>query len=115
MAKKRVHELARQFDLPSSEIVKRLEKAGIQVKAAASAVDEDLATAAIEGRPLPESGNGKQKQRPEVPIGRRPLGTGDGPAKPTPAKNLPQPEPPKEPTGDDKKERHRPTRSSLQG
>ena len=26
MAKKRVHELAKQYDMPSSEVVKRLEK-----------------------------------------------------------------------------------------
>jgi len=55
MAKKRINELAKQFDLPSAEIVQRLEKAGIVVKAAASAVDEDMAVAAIEGRPLPGS------------------------------------------------------------
>jgi translation initiation factor IF-2 len=87
MAKKRVNELARQFDLPPTEIVKRLEKAGIKVKAAASAVDEDTAVAAITGKPLP-NGNGQAKQppRPRIQTGPglgRPLGTGDGPAKPS--------------------------------
>src|SRR4051794_9869750 len=87
MAKKRVNELARQFDLPPTEIVKRLEKAGIKVKAAASAVDEDAAVAAITGKPLP-NGNGQAKapQRPRIQTGPglgRPLGTGDGPAKPS--------------------------------
>src|SRR3954471_13573339 len=87
MAKKRVNELARQFDLPAAEIVKRLEKAGIRVKAAASAVDEDAAVAAITGKPLP-NGNGQARppQRPSIQAGpglRRPLGTGDGPARPS--------------------------------
>src|SRR3954454_10294638 len=87
MAKKRVNELARQFDLPAAEIVKRLEKAGIRVKAAASAVDEDAAVAAITGKPLP-NGNGQARspQRPAIQTGPglgRPLGTGDGPARPS--------------------------------
>jgi translation initiation factor IF-2 len=87
MAKKRVNELARQFDLPPKEIVSRLEKAGIKVKAAASAVDEDAAVAAITGKPLP-NGNGQPKAppRPRIQTGPglgRPLGTGDGPAKPS--------------------------------
>ncbi len=43
MAKKRVHELAKQYDMPSSEVMKRLAAAGIAVKAAASAVDEEAA------------------------------------------------------------------------
>ena len=41
MAKKRVHELAKQYDMPSQEVMRRLTEAGIAVKAAASAVDED--------------------------------------------------------------------------
>src|SRR3954465_7347257 len=87
MAKKRVNELAKQFNLPSQEIVKRLEKAGITVKAAASAVDEDTAVAAIPGKPLP-NGNGKAaaSRRPQIQTGPglgRPLGTGDGPARPS--------------------------------
>ena len=47
MAKKRVHELAKLYDLPSKEVLKRLTDAGIEVKAAASAVDENIAEAAI--------------------------------------------------------------------
>ena len=51
MAKKRVHELAKQYDMPSAEVLKRLADAGIEVKAAASAVDEDAADRALTGRP----------------------------------------------------------------
>src|SRR4051812_25567271 len=87
MAKKRVNELAKQFNLPSQEIVKRLEKAGITVKAAASAVDEDAAVAAITGKPLPNgNGTAQAPRRPQIQTGPglgRPLGTGDGPARPS--------------------------------
>jgi translation initiation factor IF-2 len=51
MAKKRVHELAKQYDMPSAEVLKRLAAAGIEVKAAASAVDEDAADRALTGKP----------------------------------------------------------------
>jgi translation initiation factor IF-2 len=61
MAKKRVHELAKLYDLPSKEVIERLEKAGVTVKAAASAVDEKIAEAAIKGKPLPGAANGKAK------------------------------------------------------
>src|SRR3954447_3986905 len=87
MAKKRVHELAKQYDMPSAEVLKRLAAAGIEVKAAASAVDEDAADRALTGKPQlqPEtSTNGGQ------PEGDATNGAGDKP-------------------------RQRPTRSSLQG
>jgi translation initiation factor IF-2 len=58
MAKKRVHELAKQYDMPSAEVMKRLTAAGIQVKASASAVDEELADRALTGKPLPKATNG---------------------------------------------------------
>ena len=51
MAKKRVNELAKQYDMPSEEVLKRLAAAGIEVKAAASAVDEDAADRALTGKP----------------------------------------------------------------
>ncbi len=83
MAKVRVNELARTFDLPSAEIIKRLEKAGIKVKAAASAVDEDMAKAAIEGKPLPKNGDAPKPQRTIPTQGLGPLGRGPLPAKST--------------------------------
>ena len=49
MAKKRVHELAKQYDMPSSEVMKRLQAYGLEVKAAATAVDTELADAALIG------------------------------------------------------------------
>src|SRR5215213_3259690 len=88
MAKKRVHELAKQYDMPSAEVLKRLAAAGIEVKAAASAVDEDAADRALTGKPQvpPEaSTNGGQPEAEAT--------NGAGGDKP----------------------RQRPTRSSLQG
>jgi translation initiation factor IF-2 len=67
MAKKRVKELAKEYDLPGQEIVARLEKAGIKVKAAAQAIDEDIAAAAIEGKPLPAAEASTEKAEPDAP------------------------------------------------
>src|SRR3954452_21876325 len=119
MAKKRVHELAKQYDMPSSEVMKRLQAYGLEVKAAATAVDTELADAALTGKPKPKtSSNGaKKKAAPEPPAH-----TGVGfdrpaPRAPRPAANAPEaPEKPADGTqrdGGDRKQR--PTRSSLQG
>jgi translation initiation factor IF-2 len=67
MAKKRVNELAKLYDLPSQEIVARLEKAGITVKAGAQAIDENVAQAAIEGKPLPSTNGAAKAAEPEAP------------------------------------------------
>src|SRR4051794_41348489 len=85
MAKKRVHELAKQYDMPSAEVLKRLAAAGIEVKAAASAVDEDAADRALTGKP--------QLQPETSTNGGQPEGDATNGDKP----------------------RQRPTRSSLQG
>src|SRR4051812_50230159 len=93
MAKKRVHELAKQYDMPSAEVLKRLAAAGIEVKAAASAVDEDAADRALTGRPQKEeeqaekaaqSSNGGKPQARTTP-------DGGGGGKPRPR---PRPPPP---------------------
>jgi translation initiation factor IF-2 len=68
MAKVRVHELAKAHDMSSQDVLDKLRNAGIKVKAPASAVDEDQATAAIEGRPLPTNGAAaKPAQKPADP------------------------------------------------
>jgi translation initiation factor IF-2 len=90
MAKKRVHELAKQYDMPSAEVLKRLGDAGIEVKAAASAVDEDAADRALTGRPQAHE---EEAQKAQSANGGQPDADGDA-AKPAPK---------------------RPTRSSLQG
>jgi translation initiation factor IF-2 len=92
MAKKRVHELAKQYDMPSAEVLKRLADAGIEVKAAASAVDEDAADRALTGRPQLH-----EEEAQKAAAAQSTNGAGaDAPA-------------------DGDKPRQRPTRSSLQG
>ncbi len=59
MAKKRVHELAKQYDMPSAEVMKRLNAYGLKVKASASAVDEHEAERALTGKPPKQESNGK--------------------------------------------------------
>jgi translation initiation factor IF-2 len=47
MAKKRVHEIAKAQGLPTKELLAKLHAAGIEAKAAASSVDEEVALAAL--------------------------------------------------------------------
>jgi len=49
MAKKRVHEIAKERGLSSKEVIEKLNAAGVEVKAAASSVEEEVATKALEG------------------------------------------------------------------
>src|SRR5918997_4959520 len=50
MAKKRVHEIAKERGISSKEVIARLQSAGFDVKAAASSVDErDIAAAFSNG------------------------------------------------------------------
>src|ERR1044072_7610721 len=90
MAKKRVHELAKQYDMPTSEVIKRLNAAGLQVKAAATAVDEKLADAALTGKPKPKAiaGNGAAAKKPAAPVLRQRAGFGHGTARAPRAENL---------------------------
>jgi translation initiation factor IF-2 len=98
MAKKRVHELAKQYDMPTAEVLKKLAAAGIKVKAAASAVDEEAADRALTGKPpkpaatKAPSGNGQPGVSVRTgpgglgggPLGVGPLGRGPLPPKPKP-------------------------------
>ena len=70
MAKKRVHELAKQYDIPLAEVMKRLNAYGLEVKAAASAVDEAEADRALTGKTPKKSENGAQQQ-PQRPRERQ--------------------------------------------
>src|SRR3954454_12103528 len=90
MAKKRVHEIAKEKGVPSKEVLAKLQAAGFDVKAAASSVDEaDIERAFSDGQP--PSANGE----PEPPTS--PEASGDGaPAKPA--------------SGDSQAKRPRPTR-----
>src|SRR4051794_4900009 len=121
MAKKRVHELAKQYDMPSSEVMKRLQAYGLEVKAAATAVDTELADAALTGKPKPKAvSNGAKKKNQPAP----PAHTGVGFARPAPRAPRPadnKEAPPKPADGQgaggngNNDRSKRPTRSSLQG
>jgi translation initiation factor IF-2 len=124
MAKKRVHELAKQYNMPTAEVMKRLNAAGIAVKATASAVDEAAADAALTGKKQPSANGAKPKQpqrpqlRPAGDLGIRDLGA-------RPPEGVAPPKPKAQPeqaddkgadkSGDGKGGPRRPTRSSLQG
>src|SRR5688572_2926016 len=80
MAKKRVHELAKERDMSPREMLAKLQAAGLPVKAVASAVDEKQANDALAGKKFTaeKNGGGGQKQAPK-PLGRdtvMPLGSG---------------------------------------
>ena len=126
MAKKRVHELAKQYSMPLPEVIKRLNAYGLDVKAAATAVDEKLADAALTGKPKPKAAaNGAAKKAGRAGLQQR-AGFGHGTARAPRAENLAPKTPPKpkakpkpKPEAGDNGERRpavtRPTRSSLQG
>src|SRR4051812_13334799 len=62
MAKKRVHEIAKEKGMPSKEVLAKLQAAGFDVKAAASSVDEADIERAFNGEPA--SANGEPDQAP---------------------------------------------------
>jgi translation initiation factor IF-2 len=64
VAKKRVHEIAKQRGLTSKEVLAALNAAGIEAKAAASSVEEDVALKALSGA---EKGDGAGTDAPAKP------------------------------------------------
>src|SRR3954467_9955516 len=103
MAKKRVHELAKQYNMPTSEVLKRLNASGLEVKAAATAVDEKLADAALTGKPLPKPAANGAAKAPAQPIVQQRAGFGHGTARAPRAENL-APKPPPKPKAKPKPE-----------
>ncbi|HEX5910937.1 MAG TPA: translation initiation factor IF-2 [Thermoleophilaceae bacterium] len=82
MAKKRVHEIAKERGIPSKEVLATLQAAGLDVKAAASSVDErDIARAfnpsAQEAASEEPSGNGDSASA-DAPAAQRPTRTEGG-------------------------------------
>src|SRR3954462_2479683 len=72
MAKKRVHEIARERGMSSKEVIATLQKAGLDVKAAASSVDEnDVARAFNGGGAAPAPQPQPQPRRPPPPHRQR--------------------------------------------
>jgi len=89
MSKKRVHEIAKEQGLTSKELLEKLKAAGIEAKAAASSVEEDLALKALgagsaagtDGRASPNGAPAATPSRPAEPVAAAPANT--APAKPT--------------------------------
>ncbi|HTZ87955.1 MAG TPA: translation initiation factor IF-2 [Solirubrobacteraceae bacterium] len=86
MSKKRVHEIAKEQGLSSKELIEKLKAAGIEVKAAASSVEEALALKALGvGGGASAAANGSDPapakaaaSKPPAPSGKAPA---DAPAK----------------------------------
>src|SRR5688572_28832040 len=80
MAKKRVHELAKERDMSPRDMLAKLQAAGLPVKAVASAVDEQDAKDALAGKPISSKQNGSGNGATRAPVQRpgvaRPLGSG---------------------------------------
>jgi translation initiation factor IF-2 len=115
MAKKRVHEIAKEQGLTSKEVLAKLNAAGIQAKAAASSVEEADALAALGNGAGPADGKKDAKAAATATKTAKPKD--DPPAEPA-AKDG---EPPADQTGAPPAEqrpaspKQRPTRDSLSG
>src|SRR5688500_8235662 len=66
MAKKRVHEIAKERGLTSKEVLAKLHAAGVEVKAAASSIDEDLAAKALDGASVAATKEPEAKAAPKA-------------------------------------------------
>ncbi|MDQ3721249.1 MAG: translation initiation factor IF-2 N-terminal domain-containing protein, partial [Actinomycetota bacterium] len=75
MAKKRVHEIAKERGMPSKDVIAVLQQAGLDVKAAASSVDDADVSRAFDGGPL----GGAQAEHTEASAGN---GAGQSPGDP---------------------------------
>jgi translation initiation factor IF-2 len=79
MAKKRVHEIAKERGIPSKEVIAKLQAAGLNVKAAASSVDEaDIELAFSGGKKAPEDAapKGQRKGGGAARGSKQPAGNG---------------------------------------
>jgi translation initiation factor IF-2 len=115
MAKKRVHEIAKQQGLTSKEVLAKLNAAGIEAKAAASSVEEAEALAALGNGAAPADGKADAKAAATATKTAKPK---DDPSAEPAAKDG---EPPADQTGEPPagqrpaSPKQRPTRDSLSG
>jgi translation initiation factor IF-2 len=111
MAKKRVHEIAKERGMSSKALLAKLQEAGIDVKAAASAVDEQVAIEALDGA----GGNGAAAEsapEKEAPAEAKEPEAAEPPSRPTAEPDGQAPDPQGQPPS---QSRQRPTRSGIQG
>jgi translation initiation factor IF-2 len=112
MARKRVHEIAKEQGISSKELIAKLQAAGIEVKAAASSVEEAEALKALGGNgAAPESTAEPAEPAAEQPA--KPAAKGDG----KPGTQAPPPQTRQPQTQQPRREapKQRPTRDSLSG
>src|SRR4051794_40886695 len=104
MAKKRVHEIAKERGISSKEVIAVLQKAGLDVKASASSVDEnDIAMAFNGGKAQPaergDRGGPQASQRPGLsPGGEAPPAEPEQPQQQSDRSQRPASERPQRPT-----------------
>ena len=114
MAKKRVHEIAKEKGISSKEVLAILQKAGFNVKAAASSVDEDDIARAFSG-----GSAGDEEPEPEAPeaaSGSDGAGTASAPSAPATNGGAAQGDRPAGAAGGESRpDRPRPTRAARGG
>ena len=66
MANKRVHEIAKEQNLSSKEVLEALVAAGYEVTAAASSIDEDVALRVLKGE-APSAAKAASPGKPAAP------------------------------------------------
>src|SRR5881227_3929148 len=104
MAKKRVHEIAKERGISSKEVIAVLQKAGLDVKASASSVDEnDIAMAFNGGKAQPtergDRGGPQASQRPGLATGQPEASQQQPPSQQQQQRSQPaQPDRPQRPT-----------------
>ncbi|MEA2479741.1 MAG: translation initiation factor, partial [Thermoleophilaceae bacterium] len=91
MAKKRVHEIAKERGISSKEVIATLQKAGLDVKAAASSVDADDAARAFNGGDAAEAARERQQALQQARAPRPAGGQGFAAPPPRPVQRPPQP------------------------
>ena len=82
MAKKRVHEIAKARGLTSKEVLATLQAAGIEVTAAASSVEEDVAAKALDGGSATAAQPAGAESKAEKPQAKAPVAEAKPAAKP---------------------------------
>ena len=97
MAKKRVHEIAKERGLTSKEVIAALQKAGVEVKVAASSVEEEVAAAALDGAAVAPATERPAAAKAEGTASKAPAKAG---ATPTASSEAPKAERPVRPAAD---------------
>jgi translation initiation factor IF-2 len=125
MAKKRVHEIAKEHGLSSKELLEKLNAAGVEVKAAASSVDEAIAIRALTGNGAAPPPTASAPQAPASDAAKSAAPPAETPSRPAPPAAASQPGAPSAPPSDGasaappprspEPPRARPTRDSRTG